>query len=84
MSFLEPDKPEDGEFSQSNPDKVDVPSFDVCAHKLYLYLVTDIEATLTCDQSPFDWRLKKPDPYPSVGCTRHDGVETLSNPRFEQ
>ena len=70
--------------SQSDSDEVDVPSFDVRAHKLYLHPVSNVEATLAHHQSPFDRRLKEPDPRTSVRRARDDGVETLPNPRLKQ
>ena len=70
--------------SQSGPAEIDKPSFDVRTDKLYPHLISDIQATLARHQSPFDRWLKKPDPCASVRRARHNGVETLSNPRFKQ
>jgi len=70
--------------SQPHSDEVDVPSFDIRAYKLYSRLVSDVETTFARHQSPFDRWLKEPDPRTSVRRARHDGVEALPNPRFEQ
>src|SRR5262249_11656780 len=69
--------------SQSDSDKVNVPSFDVRADELYSYLVSDVEAALSRHHFPLYRRLKESDPRTSIWRTRHDGVEALADPRFE-